>query len=111
MFVDEKALGEECFDEVAFKKQVNDLADIKPLIGWLETKDPKEAYDYMACRSCLFSQYLSARGVKSPMGHEAWFQLHNKYRGVAAHRPQTFGDALQRAKDGKFEFDTNGYVL
>jgi hypothetical protein len=105
MFVSEKAFGET--KDFKVKKEIT--SDLQPLIDWLETKDPTEAYDFMCCRTCLFTQYLMHQGLSqgAALDNHAWAELHQKYRGVAAHRPRNFGAALDRAKAGMFSYDIN----
>jgi hypothetical protein len=103
MFIDEKAFGEALLKPIEYKHDVLSIEGVKE---WLETKDPAEEYNYLDAPSCLFSQYLMARGVggKVPYATKVWHQLHDLYRGVGGNGAYTFGAALERAKAGDFEY-------
>ncbi len=76
------------------------------LIAWLLTKDPNEEYFFYNCSSCLFAQYLMARGAKredlATAFDMAWSRLHNQFWKVArgdGAGTWTFGAALQRVME------------
>ena len=78
-----------------------DPKSIQTFIGWLETKNPHETYNYMDCSGgCLIGQYMTATGVgwshgeynRQPDG------FHLIFGDVAIGHPQTFGAALERAR-------------
>lgn len=84
------------------------------LIAWLETKDPKAHYCYTSSTNCLLSQYAKAMGFKAPSasGRAISFSRFSWYVPFGRkHMPlpvgfneiaiygNTFGGALQRAKD------------
>jgi hypothetical protein len=49
-----------------WNKSANDVS-MDDFIGWLESKDPNEAYDYQnKCGDCCIGQYMAARGILWP---------------------------------------------
>lgn len=90
-------------------------------IAWLETKDPRQKYDFKDCQGgCLIGQYMSEKGIpwgetpNKPQAHWGG-TAYNKVaraifgRGVVLtpiiERPWTFGAALKRTH--KFAAEAN----
>lgn len=85
-------------------------------IGWLETKNPREEYDYGNIMKCAMAQYMEARGI--PVGKGLYGDTCERVfgrRGVDGRilhddrRVPTFGLALRRAK--KYKYKENGNVI
>jgi len=90
------------------------------LIAWLESKEPKERYDYMCSINCVLAQYFIAAGyedIKISAGTYAhgfaptdWIELPRGFDDIASgwgpRRDWTFGAALKRAR--KIKDDANG---
>ncbi len=89
-------------------------ATLSNLIGWLETKNPNQNYDYWdVCGNCILGQFfnyigLEWRGTKGP-GFKMWQSLidndksdhvnwTNPLLKVSQSEPHTFGAALERAR-------------
>lgn len=81
-------------------------------IGWLETKDPNEAYCFDDASACAITQYAASRGV--PVGGNYLKMFHKVFGSDydstamlglrAIHGPnQTFGKALRNLKALKEE--------
>lgn len=72
-------------------------------ISWLETKDPKQRYDFLDCRgACLMGQYMAYLGHEwNGIIYEVFCAkvLGEHYRTVLEGKPQTFGGALRRARE------------
>lgn len=64
---------------------------------WLASKDASERYDYTDAANCALAQFLKSRGDKnyclSP------FEIPKAIDRVIVLHPQTFGAALNRARD------------
>jgi hypothetical protein len=81
------------------KWQTKRVYSPESLIGWLETKDPNETYDYSDPKRCLHAQYRLAMGLNDLMGFRSFLMIRHfaiEYR-IAAPFPNTFGAALRRA--------------
>ncbi len=97
-----------------WNKPANNIS-MDDFIGWLETKDPNETYDYHnKCGMCCIGQYMAARGIAWPKNRweilykevcakifGRWYgdsqfvlvgSLHNRSEN------QTFGAVLSRTK-------------
>jgi hypothetical protein len=95
-------------------KTANDIS-MDDFIGWLETKDPDESYDYQDRRGmCCIGQYMAARNIEWPkVGWELVYKdVCTKVFGGWVGEPQlvlagyfytrftdrTFGNVLKRTK-------------
>lgn len=95
-------------------KTANDIS-MDDFIGWLETKDPTEAFNYQdKCGKCCIGQYMAARNIEWPKGD--WTPVYKevcaKIFGTWIGEPQmvlagsffnrgadrTFGAVLRRTK-------------
>jgi len=83
------------------------LLSLDSLIAWLESKEPKERYDYMSIIDCLLAQYFTEVGgyknVKITCGtvwRGRWTKLPSAFNEVSfgPRRNWTFGAALKRAR-------------
>lgn len=89
-------------------------------VGWLETKDPKQRYDFNNCQGeCLVGQYMASIGIEwgeAPSGASRGDWGGTNYikvaRAIFGHsnpfnvlitRPWTFGAALARAREALAE--------
>ena len=56
-----------------WKKEGHTIS-LDDFIGWLQTKNPDETYNYLdKCGHCCLGQYMSDRGIKWPMETpDAW---------------------------------------
>lgn len=81
-------------------KEIETKADpykLESLIAWLETQNPATTYNYHNLRGdCLLCQYLTASGVDYIKYGE--LLTANQRNRIAAARPWTFGNALERAR-------------
>lgn len=86
---------------------------LESLIGWLETKNPEEAYAYNRNESCCLAQYFQANGYPEAFVTPSDVYLNGYHGGlysqdytplptgfnrIAAQHDRTFGGALERAK-------------
>ena len=56
-------------------KPANNIS-MDDFIGWLETKDPNETYDYHnKCGDCCIGQYMAARGIRWPGRWEEIYKI------------------------------------
>jgi len=98
-------------------KTKTDPHSLKDFIAWLETKNPKEWYNYAVKRDCLLTQWVrhcdaDAMGSGSSLGYIVHGQRMNFYNspfhrianGIGAGGGDyTFGGALKRAQDALAE--------
>ena len=65
-----------------WKKEGHTIS-LDDFIGWLQTKNPDETYNYLdKCGHCCLGQYMSDRGIKWPMETpDAWGQPYRKVQG------------------------------
>jgi|GEM_PF-1347451 len=72
------------------------------LIAWLETKDPRQQYDWNdRCGRCLFGQYMKAHGI--PWNYDGYDSTYGNVartfgNHIALAKPWNFGAALERAR-------------
>ena len=86
-------------------KKSNNVHSLQSLIGWLETKNPAEEYEYTSSRHCLLAQYYRDQGFKQIMMGQygfrhGWFGhicLPEHFNDIAFYGETTFGAALERA--------------
>jgi len=83
----------------------NFIFDKDEIIGFLESKDPNEKYDYVLPYDCAFAQFLTAHNI-DPKGF--YDQRHRSTPPGVWHRivlkngkekVSTYGEALARAKE------------
>jgi hypothetical protein len=93
-----------------------DGVSLRGFIGWLETKDPGDKYDFFECEGrCLLGQYMEAMNIawtgapdfpNGDWGKSSYAKTARKIFGegpdvrfnALANRPHTFGAALKRAR-------------
>jgi hypothetical protein len=87
-----------------------DPLSLEALVAWLETKDPKEEYDFTHAAICLFGQwakYCDADATMSPWGGSFIYMVHGnavdfihwKHIALSLHSSRyCFGEALKAAK-------------
>jgi hypothetical protein len=93
------------------KPSIDDLS-LADFIAWLETKNPNGKYDYLNCEgNCLMSQYMAARGVGIQGNYRigdyvsacyqvlGWHSYESRTQSVLSMSPNTYGAALQRARE------------
>lgn len=83
-----------------WENETKTVPSLRGLIEWLETKNPKEKYNYDDCSgTCLVDLYGASIGIDclaaTPL---AVFSTLEEYWCVAGDRPWTFGAALKRAR-------------
>ena len=100
-----------------WNKTAKDVS-LNDFIGWLETKDPAEGYDYQnKCGECCIGQYMAARGIHWPAygWEDTYKRICTKIFGDWCGPPQmvlagsfsnrikdrTFGEVLKRTIDFK----------
>jgi hypothetical protein len=92
------------YNESTGKPKVQaDVLTLSDFIGWLETKDPRQRYEFDDCAGgCLLGQYMAERGI--PWGNGNYIPTCKTVFGAGLHvpvlasKPYTFGAALERAR-------------
>lgn len=92
MFVETKAPGE---------TPVKQNPSLEGFVAWLETKDPNEAYNYLAPHVCACGQYSLFLGefwIPSNAGPKQIDRVYRDLNVLSAGGPWTFGALLARAR-------------
>lgn len=85
----------------------SDVFSTEKLVSWLETKPSEKAYCFMDNGNCLLAQYFRAHGFPTAeaggtiiwlVDGEGCTELPDGWADIAADKPRTFGDALDRAR-------------
>lgn len=72
-------------------------------VAWLETKNPKERYEWGNCGNCAIAQYLKLFGINNvdDIPYDDYAALEGGDNFIAMNEPWTFGAVLERARAAK----------
>ena len=80
------------------------MYDKATIIGWLESKDPNQIYDYVMPHSCVLAQFLTEHGTDPEEFYKSRYSCippgvwNNIARSTVIGSKSTFGEALARAR-------------
>jgi hypothetical protein len=75
---------------------------LQHFVSWLERQDPNTTYEFVCPNGCLVATYVNDCGLsrENDLSREVRLVFTGgDRRAIAAARPRTYGDALDRARE------------